>query len=271
MNHLGLRENNMRSIFSLFKNKKIGLALGGGAAWGIAHIGVFKAIEEFKIPIYCISGTSAGSIAGALYAAGLTASQIEKIALSTHWSTLVKPSIPIKGIFSTEPMEDFLKKYLINTNIQDLNMPFSAVAVDAIEGKEIIFKEGYIPTAVRASCAVPGIFRPVEQGNMMLIDGGVMDNVPVTPVKDLGCDLVIAVHLTPEFNTWKPKNTAELILKSFLIAQYANSKREMSKADVALDINTKKISPTDLKNTKELIDLGYETAIKVFEKEFKKN
>lgn len=260
----------MRSFFSIFKNKKIGLALGGGAIWGMAHIGVLKAIEKLEIPIYCISGTSAGSIAGVFYAAGLTPLQIERIALSTHWSSLAKPSIPIKGIFSTEPMEDFLKKYLIHLNIQDLKMPFSAVAVDALEAKEIIFKEGYIPTAIRSSCAIPGIFRPIEQGDMMLIDGGIMDNVPVTPVKDLGCDLVIAVNLTPEFSTWKPRSTAELILKSFLIAQYANSRRAMVKADVVIDINTKKISPADLKNSKELIDLGYKTAMDVLEKAFEK-
>lgn len=260
----------MRNIFSLFKNKKVGLALGGGAVWGMAHIGVFKAIEELKIPIHCISGTSAGSIAGVLYASGLNPSQIEKIALSTHWSSLAKPSIPIKGIFSTEPMEDFLKKYLMSLYIQDLKIPFSAISVDAIEGKEIIFKEGYIPTAIRASCAIPGIFRPIEHKDLMLIDGGIMDNVPVTPVKDLGCDFVIAVHLSQELNAWRPKNTAELILKSFIIAQNANSRKEMYQADMVIDVNTNKISPSDFKNSKALIKIGYETAMDVLGKEFSK-
>lgn len=254
----------MRSILSIFKNKKIGLALGGGAVWGMAHIGVLKAIEELNIQISCISGTSAGSISGVLYASGLRPYQIEKIALSTHWNSLAKPSLPIKGIFSTEPMEEFLKKYLDDYYIENLKIPFSAIAVDANEGKEVIFHEGYIPTAIRASCAVPGIFRPVEQGDMLLIDGGVIDNVPVTPVKQLGAELVIAVHLAPQLNTWTPKNTAELILKSFLIAQYANSIREMRNADIVIDINTKKISPADLKNSEELIGIGYDTAMKIF-------
>lgn len=253
----------MNSVFSILKNKKIGLALGGGGVWGMCHIGVLKAIDELKIPIQFISGTSVGSLIGVLYASGLTPSQIERIALTSHWGDLTKPSLPRRGIFSTEPMEAFLKKYLYHLNIEDLPLSFSAVAVDAVGGKEIIFHEGFIPTAIRASCAVPGIFRPIEQENMLLIDGGIMDNVPVTPTHQLGAEQVIAVHLSPDLNKWKPKNTPELILKSFLLAQYANSKRAMDHAEVIIDIDTKKISPADFKSTSELIDIGYNTALSI--------
>jgi len=252
----------MNSILPFFRQKKIGLALGGGAILGMCHIGVLQAIDELKIPISCISGTSAGSLVGVLYASEITPSQLKRIALSSHWGLLARPSLPRRGIFSTEPMEEFLKKYLDTLQIQELKIPFSAIAVDAVEGKEIIFREGYIPTAIRSSCAVPGIFRPIEQGEMLLIDGGIMDNVPVTPVKHLGAEVVIAVSIAPGFNTWKPKNTLELILKSFLLAQLSNSKREMGHADIIIDIDTKKISPVDFRSSEELIEIGYTAGMK---------
>ncbi len=244
------------------RNKKIGLALGGGATLGMCHVGVLQAIDELKIPISCISGTSAGALVGVLYASGITSSQLKRIALSTHWGLFAKPSLPRRGIFSTEPMETFLKKYLDDPYIENLKIPFSAIAVDAVEGKEIIFHEGYIPTAIRASCAIPGIFQPIEQGNMLLIDGGIMDNVPVTPLKHLDAELIIAICITPGFSSWNPKTTPELIMKSFLLAQHVNSKREMSHADIIIDIDTKKISPADFRESAELIEIGYETALK---------
>ncbi|NLK71519.1 MAG: patatin-like phospholipase family protein [Clostridiales bacterium] len=253
----------MSSVLSLFRRKKIGLALGGGAVWGTAHIGILKAIDELKIPISCISGTSAGSLVGALYASGMSPSDMENIASTTNWSQLTRPSLPKRGILSTEPMEDFLKKIFTDLYIENLKIPFSAIAVDAVEGKEIIFSKGYLPTALRASCSIPGIFRPVEQGKMLLIDGGIMDNVPVTPVRKLGADIVIAVNLSPDLNKWIPKNTAGLILKSFLLAQHANSIREMTHAEIVINVNTKKISPADFRCTKELIDIGYNAAISV--------
>ncbi len=251
----------MNSILPFFRRKKIGLALGGGAILGMCHIGVLQALDELKIPISSISGTSAGSLVGVLYASDISPSQLKRIALSTHWGLLAKPSLPRRGIFSTEPMEEFLKKYLDTLHIEDLKIPFSAIAVDVVEGKEIIFHEGYIPTAIRSSCAVPGIFRPIEQGEMLLIDGGIMDNVPVAPVQHLGAELIIAVSITPGFNTWKPKNTPELILKSFLLAQLSNTKREMSHADIIIDIDTKKISPVDFRSSEELIEMGYHIAM----------
>ncbi len=252
----------MYSNLPFFRNRKIGLALGGGAILGMCHVGVLQAVDELDIPVSCISGTSAGALVGVLYASGITSSQLKRIALSTHWGLLAKPSLPRRGIFSTEPMETFLKKYLNDLYIQNLKIPFSAVAVDAVEGKEIIFHEGYIPTAIRASCAIPGIFRPIEQDNMLLIDGGIMDNVPVTPLKHLDADIVIAVCITPGFSSWNPRNTPELIMKSFLLAQHANSKREMSHADIIIDIDTKKISPADFKGSAELIEIGYKTAMR---------
>lgn len=245
------------------KHKKIGIALGGGSVWGMAHIGVLKAIEELDIEISCISGTSVGAFLGSLYASHISARQLEKIALSTNWSKISRPQLSLKGLFSLEPMEDFIKKYIYDLYIENLPIPFCAVATDVVSGKELIFDKGYLPTIIRGSCSIPGIFEPVSLDNLLLVDGGVVNNLPVSAVKSLGSDFIIGVNLSTEFNTFRPRNTPELLIKSFLIMQNSNSHKEASKADLVIDINTKKISPADFKYAEELIEIGYRSAMNI--------
>jgi NTE family protein len=235
----------------------VGVALGGGAVWGIAHIGVLKAFERHHIPVHCISGTSIGALVGGLYAAGVSVEQLIELTSQTHWKDLSRLSFPLGGLLSNEPMEKFIYNIIGDTEFSHLNMPFAAVTTDLISGKEIVIDSGKLSTAIRASTAIPGIFHPVEFNGRTLVDGGVVNNVPVTLLKEMGARIRIAVNLSPDFNNWIPKNSLEIILKSFLIMQNIVALSETAQADIIININMKDFNPIDFKQAKALLNKGY--------------
>ncbi|MBN2096235.1 patatin-like phospholipase family protein [Candidatus Peregrinibacteria bacterium] len=183
------------------KRKKIGLALGGGGARGCAHIGVIKALNEAGIPIDRIAGTSIGSFIGGVYVAG-DISELESYLLKIKWKDVVKhfdPVIPKKGFFEGKKICELIGKLLKHKTFQGNKIPFRAVATDLFSGKEVILKTGNMTQAIRSSIAIPGIFTPVKKGNVYLIDGGVVNPVPINVVRDMGADIVIAVDLNHNF------------------------------------------------------------------------
>ncbi len=240
---------------------KIGLALSGGSAWGIAHIGVLKALEENQIPISYISGTSIGALIGGLYALGVPVSKLEELAHQTHWKDLCRFVIPNEGLLTNEPMESFIHKKIGYKTFEDLKIPFAAICTDLISGEEVVIQSGKVATAIRASTAIPGIFQPVVIEGRTLVDGGLVNNLPVTQLKKMGAHYTIAVHLFSDFNQWIPKTGPEIILKSFLIMQHKASSHEISQADLLIDINMKGFNPIDLNQSKKLIQKGYERGL----------
>ncbi|MBU1017714.1 patatin-like phospholipase family protein [Patescibacteria group bacterium] len=183
------------------KRKKVGLALGGGGARGCAHIGVIKALTEAGIPIDCIAGTSIGSFIGGIYVAG-DIDELERYFLKIKWKDVVKhfdPVIPKKGFFEGGKICQLIDKLLKHKSFQKNRIPFRAVATDLFSGKEEILKNGSLTQAIRASVAIPGIFTPVKRGSTYLIDGGVVNPVPVNVVRNMGADIVIAVDLNHNF------------------------------------------------------------------------
>ncbi|HHY91328.1 MAG TPA: patatin-like phospholipase family protein [Clostridiales bacterium] len=248
---------------------KIGLALSGGSVWGLAHIGVLKALEEYQIPISYISGTSVGALIGGLYASGISASKLEELAYQTQWKDLCRFAIPHGGLFTNEPMESLIHKHIGYKTFEDLKIPFAAICTDLISGEEVVIQSGKFTTAIRASTAIPGIFQPVVVEGRTLVDGGVVNNLPVTQLKKMGANYTIAVHLFSDLNQWIPKTGPEIILKSFLIMQHRASWHEISQADLLIDINLKGFNPIDLNQSKKLIQRGYERALEK-RKEIKK-
>jgi len=174
---------------------QVGLALGGGGARGIAHIGVLAELEAENVPVHLIAGTSAGSIIGALYAAGLTPEQMFALAQRTTWRDLVHVTLPRVGLVNADPMQALLNDLLGQRSIENLPLPFAAVACDLMTGKEVIITKGNIALAVRASCSIPGIFVPVPHGDHLLVDGGLVNGVPVSVVRRMGAQVTIAVRL----------------------------------------------------------------------------
>ncbi len=178
---------------------KFGLALGSGSARGLAHVGVIRVLEAYHIPIDIIAGTSIGSVVGSLYAAGASIDQLEEAALSMKKSKtlfLMDPTLPHSGLISGNRIEEMLNKLALNDKtFDDLNIPFAAIATDVESGAEVILNQGKVIDAIRASISIPGIFTPVKYQDYYLVDGGVVDPVPVNLVQKMGTDIIIAVSL----------------------------------------------------------------------------
>ncbi|MFN2135775.1 MAG: patatin-like phospholipase family protein [Candidatus Promineifilaceae bacterium] len=175
--------------------KRVGIALGGGVARGLTHIGVLATLEEEDIPIDCVAGTSMGALVGAAYCAGLEVAQLLDIAAETGWLKIVTPAWPHQGLISFRKMESWLKDQLGEVDIRDLAIPFAAMATDIETGKAVMLSEGPLARAVRASCSVPGLVEPVAMNGLLLCDGGVSDNVPNDAARALGADFVIGVDV----------------------------------------------------------------------------
>src|ERR1044071_8148644 len=176
---------------------RVGLALSGGAARGIAHVGVLRALVENEIPIDAIAGASAGALIGGCYASGLPLERLEEMAATFRWRHTQRPSFSGLGLQSNARIEKFLRAQLPVTRFEDLKIPFAAMVTDLIKGELIVMRDrGDLPFAIRASCAIPFFMAPVEddQGRL-LIDGGIVQNLPISQTRALGADIVVAVDV----------------------------------------------------------------------------
>ncbi len=180
--------------------KRIGLVLGAGAARGLAHIGVLKVLDEEKIHVDFIAGTSIGALIGAIYASGVSAKEMEEIALNvdkTKTITLFTPTIPYSGLVDGSRIIRFIESIIGRQNIDDLKIPFAAVATNVLTGEEIVITKGSLLDALRASTSIPGIFTPAKYNGKFLVDGGLVNPVPVSVAIGMGADIVIAVNVLP--------------------------------------------------------------------------
>src|SRR5438309_5297570 len=176
---------------------RVGLALSGGAARGVAHVGVLRAFEEHAIPIDAIAGASAGSLIGGAYAAGLPVDELEEMARKFRWRHTSRFSFSRLGLQSNAKMETFLRARLPVTRFEDLKVPFAAIAMDLMKGTPVVFRdEGDLPFAIRASTCIPAIYAPVRDSNgRLLVDGGLVASLPISYARDLGADIVSGVDV----------------------------------------------------------------------------
>jgi len=250
--------------FAFFKkNRTVGLALGGGAARGLAHIGVLKALTEADIHIDYVAGTSAGSIIGALYCAGYSWQEIKETTRTMNWGNMVTPTIPIMGLVKTNKLQHLLGKLLKKKSFKDLSIPFRAVAVDITSGEEVVLQRGSVAKAVQASSSVPGIFEPTKIDGRLLVDGGLVNNVPADAVRDMGAKLVIAVDLNHYYpKVEKPKNIIDIIYSSLFIIMNNKSNKAQKFADYLVAPNLSRYSYYNLKNIDQLIQKGEQAMLK---------
>ena len=180
------------------RRKKIGLALGSGGARGWSHVGVVEAVRELGIPIHCVAGTSMGAVVGSAFAADKI-DALHQAALELDWRHFayyfLEVSLPRAGLIDGGRIVKFLKQRIISANIEDLAIPFAAVATDIFSGDEVVFREGCVINAVRASIAIPGIFTPLVTKDHVLVDGGLVNPLPVSVARDMGANFVIAVDI----------------------------------------------------------------------------
>ncbi len=249
---------------NFMKRKKIGLALSGGAARGFAHLGVLKVLREHDIPIDFIAGTSAGSIVGAAFAAGLSIEEIIEMGRKMTWYRMTGFSYSPKGILSNASMGAFLRKVFPRDKFEDLPIPFAAVTCDLETGNAIILKEtGDLVDAVRASCAIPGVFTPVEINGKRLFDGGVVANVPTKAVRQLGAEIVIAVDVLAAGATYwgTPSTLLGIFFQSTMILLRAASKAHHYRADVVIIPPIAHLRPDEIGKMDEFIKLGEQAAL----------
>lgn len=178
--------------------QKLGLVLSAGGAKGLTFIGVIKVLEKYNIPIHCITGTSAGALIGGVYASGTNIKKIEEVALSTTYrklTRLIDPTKPSIALIKGEKITKFISENLSKQKIEDFKIRFACVATDLFSGKKVVFDRGDALTAIRASICAPGILKPVVYKNMCLMDGGLVDPLPVDVAKDMGADVIVAVDV----------------------------------------------------------------------------
>jgi NTE family protein len=243
------------------KPARIAVVLGAGASKGFAHIGVLKIFESNRVPIHMIVGTSAGSFVGSLYTFGYNAFQLQKMALSLEKSDIIDLTIPDNGFIKGEKIEEFVNRMVKNTPIEKMRIPFYAVTTDIQNGQEVVFGMGNTGTAVRASCSIPGIFRPTKVGDRIYVDGGVVSPVAVDAAKRLGADIVIAVDISSTIENTPPMGTIDTILQSISIMYAKLSAIQLSRADVVIRPKVDRIAPNDFTKRHEAVMEGEKAAL----------
>jgi NTE family protein len=248
----------------------IGLALSGGAARGIAHLGVLRVLCEHHVPIDYIAGTSAGALVGGALASGLPLSEIEKIGRALRWRDMGRMTLSRLGVQSNARMEEFLRARLPVTRFEDLKIPFAAVATDLHSGSAVIMRdEGDLPFAIRASCAIPGWYVPVtDSQGRQLVDGGLVANIPSVAARSLGADIVIAVDVNSEGAKFlgPPQSAIGVLVQSMMVVQRTASSHQLQHADLVISPKVGHVRWDEMGRADELIAAGEEAAHAVVEK-----
>ncbi len=248
---------------------KIGLVLSGGGARGVAHLGVIKALEELSIQINIISGTSFGAVAGAFYADGYSPDDIFKLIVKTNLFKMVQPAINWRGLLSIEKTELLFDQYLTAKTFEELKLPLTVVATNVKKGKSKFFYSGALVKPILASACLPVIFKPVEIGNKLYIDGGILNNLPVEPL--IGhCDRIIGVHTNPLDAKNKPANMKAVFERTMMMTINYNVYARKNKCDIFLEPKALRgYNVFDFKKAPEIFEIGYEHTIKYFSKKSK--
>lgn len=243
---------------------RIALVLGGGAARGFAHVGVIRTLEQEKIPIDMIIGTSVGSLIGAIYANDLNSFELEWTAFALEKDSLLDYGIlnafTGMGMAKGEKLEEFVKTKVKTTNIESLKLPFAAVATDLNSGARVVLDRGSVAKAVHASSAIPGVFEPVNYQGQLLVDGGVIDNIPIDVARETGADIVIAVDISQNVANYNVTNIVDVMLQAVTIMSNENAKCKKKEADVLITPAVGNVAMLDFSQKKRSMQAGIDAA-----------
>ena len=239
---------------------RVGLALGGGAARGFAHIGVIKVLEAHNIRPEIVVGTSAGAVVGALYAAGHNGFELQKLALKLDESKISDWSLPDRGVLKGESLQQFVNDAVAQKPLEALKIPFAVVATDLNSGDGILFRTGNTGMAVRASSTVPGVFRPVSINGHEYVDGGLSSPVPASHARQLGADIVIAVDISAQPGKQTVKGSFDILLQTFAIMGRNMARHELKDADIVIRPQVGGLGPTDFQARHDAILEGEKAA-----------
>ncbi|HEX8886424.1 MAG TPA: patatin-like phospholipase family protein [Noviherbaspirillum sp.] len=246
---------------------RIGLALGGGAARGFAHIGVIKALEAQGIVPDIVVGTSAGSVVGALYAAGNNGFKLNRMALEMDEAAISDWAVPLfaksSGVLKGEAIQRYINRAVRNAPIEKFPISFGAVATDLQNGKPILFQRGNAGMAVRASSSVPGVFQPVKIGDKSYVDGGLVAPVPVRYAREMGADFVIAVNISADPDAQPSTSSLDVVLQTFAIMGQTINRLEMKDADIVITPSLGAMKGSDFSGRNLAILAGEQAAASV--------
>jgi NTE family protein len=235
---------------------KLGLALGGGFARGIAHIGVLQVLEEEGIPVDLIAGTSSGSVIAAAFASGCSAKELAEIASKLRMKDVGRWTISKLGLNSNARMEVFLRRLLHCATFEEMRIPLLIPATDLVSGEVTVFKSGCVIDAIRASCAYPLMYQPVRIDGRYYMDGGLVCAVPAEPLREAGATKIISVELTPHWMTNEPRNMFEVLEQSVSIAIMRAAPLWRAMSDVLVQPQINGIAHDAFHRHLELIEAG---------------
>jgi NTE family protein len=246
---------------------RVGVVLSGGGARGLAHIGVLKVFEREGVPVDLVVGTSVGAIVGALYASGVPSAEIEKMATVVGWDQLTDLSsakvvrlLVSERLLSTQKMETYLKDRIGEKQFADLKTEFACLATDVRTGEGIVIREGSVALAARASATMPGIFEPVPFRHRLLIDGGVVDNVPTAVARRLGAELLICLYVPADLSRHNVSNVLTMLTQALYIQGQVVSEDQIKRADFVIKPDVSEISALELWRSKECMEAGQRAA-----------
>ncbi|MBW8760638.1 MAG: patatin-like phospholipase family protein [Burkholderiales bacterium] len=242
------------------KPPRIGLALGGGAARGFAHIGVIQVLEEAGIKVDLVAGTSAGSLVAALYASGKSPREMQALAESMDEGAITDWSFPLRGLIRGEALARFIREKTGGKGIEQMTLPLGIVATDLSDGSSILFRSGDTGTAVRASSAVPAVFQPVKIGQREYVDGGLVSPVPVRFAREMGAQFIVAVDITSPPEKDPPGDAFRMLMQTFSIMGRSINMFELREADVVIRPKLEGVSSADFTARRRAIQAGREAA-----------
>lgn len=240
---------------------RLGLALGGGAARGIAHVGVLKVLEEEGIRPDLIVGTSAGALTGVFLAAGVSPARMRAWAEALRWPLLVRPLVSRAGLMSNDRLGRMLERALPARTFDELHLPFACMATDLETAEPVLLCEGDLLSALRASCAIPGLVVPVERDGRLLIDGGVADNVPTAVTRLFGADIVVAVDVNRSYRPQRrPSNMLSILMHCYFALGRAAERVSTQRADLLIAPDVADVGLDQLHRAREIIAAGEQAA-----------
>lgn len=243
------------------KRLPVGLALSGGTAKAVTHVGILKALLEAEIPIDMIAGTSGGSIVAAFHAYGMPVSQIEDLANKLNWRKLASIKLTRLGFISSRRIEEFVRDYINDVTFAQLKIPCRVIATDLLTGEKCVFKSGEVATAVRASCSIPQIYLPVEIRGGYYVDGGLSEYLPIETIKEEGNYFAIGAHLGHSRDKYeRPRHILQLVMQITGLMARKNYLISSQKADFLIHPDIDGYSAYDFDSSDQLIDVGYRLA-----------
>ena len=258
--------NKKRGFGILRKTERIGLALGGGFARGLAHVGVLKVLEEYGVPVHCVAGVSAGAVVGAAFASGATSAEIGRVGAAMRFRDVARWTLSRMGLAGSRPMEGLLEQLLKRSRFEDMPIPLGVVATDLASGGPAVFRDrGDVKLAVRASCSFPGVFQPIVDGDRLLVDGAVSMQVPAEICRMMGATRVISVVLPPPGWSASRAHAVSVVNRCFQIVQARAEHAWRAASDVVITPDVSKMQWNGFGSAEALIRAGEAAAVEALD------